>query len=290
MRSLSRNILKYHQVIVQEDDKMMIDNNEVVARRLESIEKKSEVIPATETRESDTEASDEFVGGLEADHVEILEESGDDASLLTEDISMERAVFERQAKEMIEEASKQAEQIILQAQTEAENIKESVIESAKAEGFQSGYQEGAAALEEQKKSLEREREQLQNEYQDMADQLEPKFIDVFTDIFSHVFKTDLMKEKGIISHLLSNTLHRIEGSSSYLIHVSKEDYRYVSSRKEEIVSGVISHNATVDIIEDMTLGAGDCMIETEGGVFDCGVGTQLEELTQKLRLLSYTRG
>ncbi len=29
------------------------------------------------------------------------------------------------------------------------------------------------------------------------------------------------------------------------------------------------------------------MIETEGGIFDCGLGTQLSLLRQKLLLLSY---
>ena len=29
------------------------------------------------------------------------------------------------------------------------------------------------------------------------------------------------------------------------------------------------------------------MVETDGGVFDCGLGTELEELTKKLKLLSW---
>lgn len=40
-------------------------------------------------------------------------------------------------------------------------------------------------------------------------------------------------------------------------------------------------------MKDITLGKGECLIETEGGIFDCGLGTQLSELRQKLKLLSY---
>ena len=45
---------------------------------------------------------------------------------------------------------------------------------------------------------------------------------------------------------------------------------------------------SLEIIADMTLSKNDCMIETEGGIFDCGLGTQLQELGKQLKLLSYT--
>ena len=48
-------------------------------------------------------------------------------------------------------------------------------------------------------------------------------------------------------------------------------------------------NATMEIIEDVSLHKNECLIETEGGIFDCGLGTQLSELTRKLKLLSYEK-
>ena len=123
----------------------------------------------------------------------------------------------------------------------------------------------------------------------MIDELEPKFVEALTGIYEKVFNIDLSKEHDIVMHLISSTMHKIEGSSNYLIHVSKEDYPYVSMKKEEILLGALSSGSSVEIVEDMTLGLNDCIIETDGGVFDCGLGTQLEELSQKLRLLSYTK-
>ena len=43
----------------------------------------------------------------------------------------------------------------------------------------------------------------------------------------------------------------------------------------------------VELLEDVTLGKNECMIETGNGVFDCSLGTQLEALNEELRLLSY---
>ncbi|MCR5755338.1 MAG: hypothetical protein K6G30_11090, partial [Acetatifactor sp.] len=71
--------------------------------------------------------------------------------------------------------------------------------------------------------------------------------------------------------------------------VSKEDYPYVSMQKKQIMVGVTVPNSTVEVVEDLTMTPNECLIETEGGIFDCGLGTQLTELSQKLRLLSYEK-
>lgn len=45
----------------------------------------------------------------------------------------------------------------------------------------------------------------------------------------------------------------------------------------------------LEVVEDITLHKNECMIETDGGVFDCGLGTQLDELTKRLKLLSFSK-
>ena len=39
----------------------------------------------------------------------------------------------------------------------------------------------------------------------------------------------------------------------------------------------------------MTLSESQCMIETEAGVYDCSLETELKELCKKLRILSYKK-
>ena len=59
-------------------------------------------------------------------------------------------------------------------------------------------------------------------------------------------------------------------------------------QKKQLMTSAAGINSNVEIIEDMTLSRTQCLIETDGGVFDCGLGTQLGELRKKLQLLSYT--
>ena len=59
--------------------------------------------------------------------------------------------------------------------------------------------------------------------------------------------------------------------------------------RKQIAAGTVAPGSTIDIVEDNTLSQNECLIETENGIFDCGLGTQLSELKQQLVLLSYER-
>ena len=60
-------------------------------------------------------------------------------------------------------------------------------------------------------------------------------------------------------------------------------------QKKALTEGAVSGRGVVEIIEDVTLRKNECMIETDGGIFDCGLGTQLEGLTNKLKVLSFEK-
>lgn len=290
---MSKNIYKFHQVAIKGDDKLVIDNNAKVAKKIELLE---EQLHREAASEENQEGLDGFSEGLDARQVEAL--VSDEAEVpmpMTENEKMPEPAVQPSVpvQEILEQAQKEAEEIKdsarREAQHEIEKLKKNAFEEGKTQGYETGYSEGMTQIETLRKNLESERISLEQDYEKMIDELEPKFVEALTGIYEKVFNIDLSKEHDIVMHLISSTMHKIEGSSNYLIHVSKEDYPYVSMKKEEILLGALSSGSSVEIVEDMTLGLNDCIIETDGGVFDCGLGTQLEELSQKLRLLSYTK-
>lgn len=289
------NIYKYNQVILKDDDALLIDNNEKVARKIEYLE---ELIQKESRKEEIQESLDGFTTGLDAAQVEALTADEEESAVIKaepaakEEASDSLEIISAQAQEMLAEARREAERIkskaLMEAQQEIEALRSKGYDEGKEQGYETGYQEGMTQVESLRKSLEEERARLDKEYHEMINELEPKFVETMTDIYEKVLKVDLAKDHEILVHLISSAMHKIEGSSNYLIHVSKEDYQYVILKKEELVSAVSPHSS-VEIVEDMTLGANDCIIETDGGIFDCGLGTQLEELSQKLKLLSYSK-
>lgn len=315
MYSSHSNVYKFNQVILQDEDALVIDNNEKVAKKIEDLQE--QMIKAEEGR-NEEEPSDGFLNGLDADQVEALtadteEEtpsvikkmpgtSGEDHDRTgnQEEEPQGRggngaalSVVSAQAQEMLEAARREAESIksqaLSEAQKELEDLRKSTLEEAGTKGYEDGYNKGMEEAEKLRAKLKEDRSRMEAEYEQMVDELEPRFVDTLTDIYEKIFQVDLKKEHGIIMHLIASTMHKIEGNSNYLIHVSKEDYPYVNMKKNEALASAVSVNSSVEIVEDITLGANDCIIETDSGVFDCGLGTQLEELTQKLKLLSYRK-
>ena len=60
-------------------------------------------------------------------------------------------------------------------------------------------------------------------------------------------------------------------------------------QKKQILAGAVSESTSVDVVEDAAVGKNECMIETENGIFDCGLGTQLSELKKRLMLLGWSK-
>ncbi len=296
---MSRNIYKFNQITVQNDDALMIDNNEKVAKKIEYLEG---LLLTEAGSESGTDTLGGFSSGLNAGQVDALLADDEGGSVIKaaqpenaegEDTGESLQAVSAQVQEMLDRARSEAEdiksEVLAGAQRESEELKQRAFEEGKVKGYDDGYNEGMAKIEAQRKKLEEERVSLEKDYQELVKTLEPRFIENLTDIYEKIFKVDLAKEQDIIVHLISTAMHKIEGSSNYLIHVSKEDYSYVSMKKEELLASAVSSGASVEIVEDITLCSNECMIETDGGIFDCGLGTQLEELSQKLRLLSYSK-
>ena len=282
---MSSNLVKYFFTnLSQDEEKRVIDSNEAVRRRLEKLVEEG-IIPS-QSGEMQSE-NGEFVAGLAAETIE-APDSGSNILKAQDEAKEILSQAEADAESIRAEAEEEAARIRQEARTQAENEKAEVLGQAR----QDGYNEGLAEAQVHENAMEQEyREKmhsLEEEFRQMTDTLEPRFVSVITGIYEHIFNIELSSYREILTSLISGALHKLEGSRNFIIHVSKEDYAYVSMQKKQMLAGVVSENVTVDVVEDLTLGRNECMIETEGGIFDCGLDSQLSELRKRLMLLSWS--
>ncbi|MCM1143233.1 MAG: FliH/SctL family protein [Blautia sp.] len=285
------NIYKSHWFVLQEEDKCVIDSNSRIARRMEELE--------AELRRNGGEAEDDgdgFRSGLGGERIDAADYEGDTESGNVikpqeepepEGPSLEEIQAQIDAEK--EAARAEIEQYKQSARAEIEAERQEVLEEGRNAGYEEGLRRAQAEAAQMREELNRERARMQEEYNQLIDELEPQFIDTITAVYQHIFQTDLENERDILVHLVDSTLRKIESSRTFIVHVSKEDYPYVNMQKKALTEGAVSGRGVVEVVEDITLRKNECMIETDGGIFDCGVGTQLEELTKKLRLLSFEK-
>lgn len=270
-----------------EPEKRIIDTNEIAAKRLEAL---AEIMKCSAGKGN----SQGFVQGIHAEDVSVLladdgEENGNVIKAsASEDGAAILASAQEEAAEVVNAAKQQADTIVREALEQAENSKKNVLEEARMNGYREGINRANKEVEQIKAQLAAKEKALEAEYEAQLNSMEADLVEVITGIYEHIFHVELVSQREILVHLISATMRKSDSSRSFIVHVSKEDYPFVSMQKKQLQAGVAGVNSSVEIIEDMTLGKMECLIETDGGIFDCGLGTQLNELSKKLKLLSYS--
>ncbi len=276
------NLLKRGYTVLAQDDARVINVNELMAKRMEEWAAK---VQQTE--------NDGFVSGIVTDVIEPIEgyEGEEGSNVIKAGAGPEDILEEarREAEEILENARVKAAEIEQLAATQTQHEKDKVLAQAKQQGYIDGMEKLRAETERLENEYREKEKKLEAEYQALLDELEPQFVDTITGIYEHIFHVELGAYREILSHLIATTMRKAESNKVFLVHVSKEDYPYVSMQKKQIAAGATAPNSTVEIVEDITISQNECLIETEGGIFDCGLGTQLSELRQKLKLLSYEK-
>ena len=258
----------------------VIDYNEKIKEKLQA------VIDA-ESAAGD-QSSDGFVNGLTADVVERLTQD--------DDANEETSATQEELENHINELREEAESIIAAANEQAQKIIDDADEQVKRaakEAKDNGYEEGLAQADaeyslrkdELEKEYESRKKQLEQEYTEKRNKIEPELIDVLTDVYNKVILSIADEDKEVLVHLINGVLSDAEKSDEFVIKCSPQDYSYISENQGKIFCNM-SKDITLDITTDETLGKNDCIIETDGAVFDCSLDKELANLTKKIKMLS----
>lgn len=292
---MSNNLLKSSWVVVRDKEARIIDSNKKMEQKLNKIRTNMQ----KNTWQAEPMGEDEFQEELDGVQVDALL-SEDDRNLLTSIKAAESAESPSQVlkvepvyqgptpEELVAQAQEQIDSMMAQAQADAEAIKSEAFEAGYQEGYQSGQQECVQQEEKIKLELQQKEEQLEKFYQKKMEEIEPQFVDLLTGIYEHIFHINLSDFREVILHTINHITRMADSNKDFIIRVSKYDYPFICEQKEQIMENA-SANATVEIVEDVTMSQGKCMIETGGGIFDCGIDTQLEGLAKELKLLSYKK-
>lgn len=286
------NLLKSGFVNFREGEARIIDSNEIVAKRLGQSMTGNGVSPQASFGSQEGFQTAEFEE-MDEDTRKALfgEESGN--------IYREKPVYEGPSpEELLEAARAEIEEMKATALREAEALKRQAVEEGKQAGYQEGFAKGhAEALVEVEKADRKAneaieetkavRDALQREYETKLQEMEPMVVEELTKIYDHVFEAGLKEQTEILFHLLDSTLHRIDSGREFIVRVSQADYEYINTRKDALLTGL--PGVRMDLVADLMMKRGQGMIETGGGLFDCSIDVELQELRRRIHMLAYQR-
>lgn len=273
------NLLKKGSTISR--DERVIDYNERIKEKLQAVMEANAAAGQA--------AGDGFINGLTADVVERLtsdEDAADNEAAVTEE-QINNLLQEKraEAQKLLDDANAQAQRIIEQAQ---EQIKNANIEAVRS-GYDEGKSKAAAELESARAELEREYgerlDKLEAEYMQRRKEIEPELVNVITEVFEKVIFTAAEDDKSILLYLINKVLENAENSSEFVIKASPDDYKFLANNQGKIYCAM-TKEIELEIAPDETLQKNQCMIETDGGVFNCSLDIELNNLIKKIKLLS----
>ena len=270
---IDSNELARRIILKQEEEykaKLLEEERE---RRLEAMRESGEQVP-------DGMDVDEFLGLV--DTISQPEEEPIDMSEQTEAILEEAR---QNAEQIIADANAQAEEILSAAQLNADAMKNLARQDGEKEGYNEGTQRAAMELQEAQRSMQSEVDKIQNDYMEKQLQMEREIVEMCLPVFEHVFSVELGGRKDVIYHLLDHCIMKIERTGQMQIKVSDANADFIKSKKDEI-QGKVGAEVGLDIIADPLLNDSQCIIETDGGIFDCSIDTELDNLIREIRALS----
>jgi flagellar assembly protein FliH len=268
------NVYKQRFTTNEREGTRVINSNDKIAEKIHEITQEALKKMRGEEGESDGEGG--FVEGLGG--FQPIAMPNEEPEISLEEVREE-------AERLIAEAKEKAVKLIEKASKQSEGIKN----QAKQEGFQQGLKEGQAkAVQElsvQEKRLFEKGERLEADYQTKLEELEPRLIDVIANVFEKVFHVQFDDKKEILLYLVQNTILNVEGSKEFQVRVSDQNFQFLETHKGEILERVGS-SLNVEFLLDPFVKENQCVIETDSGVFECGLGIQLENLIKAIRSLS----
>lgn len=261
------NLYKQRYFVTETDQARVINSNKVIEQKLGELRRGAEHASA-----GGPAAEAAFHEGITAEEVEIEPEID------------YAAQAKEEAEALLEQAREEAKAILQRAEQEAEELKHQAHSEGRQEGYQEGSEMAKAELDQQLLELKSQERRLQKDYQKQLEGLEPRLLDVVLQVVEKVFQIQFADKKDILLYLITKTINGIEGCKQFQIRVGQENYQFLNSQREAIM-GRIGADMSIEVIADYSVRENQCMIETDIGIFSCGLGTQLENLIKDLRSL-----
>jgi flagellar assembly protein FliH len=274
-----------------EIDELVIDSNALAKELIlkQEREYKARLLEEERNRRLDAmrEAGEEIPEGMDTDEFlgladTIMEQDAPDYSAQSEEILTEAR---DEAESIIADANAQAEEIVNAAQLNADAMRNLARQDGEKEGYNEGTQRAALELQESQRSMQAELDKMQTEYMDKQMSMAREIVEMCLPVFEHVFSAELSGRKDVIYHLLDHCIMKIERTGQMQIKVSDANADFIKGKKDEIQEKV-GTEVGLDIIADPLLNDSQCIIETDGGIFDCSIDTELDNLIREIRALS----
>lgn len=175
--------------------------------------------------------------------------------------------------ESVTAAQGEAERIIANARGAAADIERAARERGLAEGRTLAAAEVAREVEPLYRQLAETLAEINELRPQLAMQAEQELIALAVEIAKKVVHREVAVDREVCVTLARVALARLHARAVAAVHLHPEDYAHLSAHRERLEMG-----ASIELVEDRTVGRGGCLVRTEMGDVDARIEQQFAEI------------
>lgn len=228
----------------------------------------------------------EYIAAPEGEEQYSFGETEDEMPLSPDEfLEREKEGFLEEAQKIIKNAKNEAESIRQDAMNSAEKMKMEALAKGQEQGYKQGMEKAQEEILQMKQELMQKSEEMDLKYERARRELEPEMAKVLIGLVKNLTGVILENEESVILHLVARAMGRITRNDLFIIHIGREDYPVLEKRKA-LLEKIAGSDKKVSIIEEEDMEKGQCRIETDDQIIDCGMDTQMGNLFENILLLA----
>ncbi|MEL3906086.1 MAG: flagellar assembly protein FliH [Treponema sp.] len=190
-----------------------------------------------------------------------------------------------QAQELVQEAEKKSAEIIGNAeQTEAATQKRAFTEGFDA-GREAGFMEGKTEVKRLIERLHTMIERTMDKREEILAETEQQIVDLVLLMTRKVVKVISENQRNVVSSNIIHALRKVKGRANVILRVNLADVGLTSEHTKDFLAAA-ENIKNITVVEDLSVDAGGCIIETDFGSVDARIASQLHELEQRILEIS----
>jgi flagellar assembly protein FliH len=185
------------------------------------------------------------------------------------------------ARQYLEEVKAEASQIVVEAQQQAEDIRQKAAEEGCQAAVRAVEQMVAEQLAPALTALQNATAELHNAKQTWLAHWESSAVRLATAIAARIVRGEIQKRPEITLTLVREALELAAGSPNVRLQLNPEDYQSLGTQIRALVDS-ISALGGAEIAADPTITRGGCRVETRFGTIDQQFESQLKRIEEEL--------
>jgi flagellar assembly protein FliH len=186
------------------------------------------------------------------------------------------------AQRILERSKDEAKEIIDKAMIKIEEERDIILEQAKKNGYEDGYNQAINDCEDIIQEASMIKERALRDAEAFLSNIEDETVSVIMDIARKVVGFEISFNREDILYIAKEALENCTHKEHVMLKVSETDYETVIESKNKLIA-MVQGVGDIEIKIDYSLEPGGCLLETPFGAVDGSASTRLNEIEKVFR-------